>query len=107
MRFDLGPFLRIETSRLVEDGEWNSGFANVMEHGGCMQPFNVGLRKSEAQAEVDRDPHHQKAMLISALVMPPYGFQPVGQAMFGDVVRDMARRGLCRRHVDALAAQYR
>src|SRR5258708_40059727 len=75
MRFDDGSLLRVKAPGLVKDDERNSGFADIMEHRGRMQPFDIGPRQPKAQANIDSNSDHEKTMLVGALMIAAHGFK--------------------------------
>ena len=107
MRLDQGALLGIEAARLVEYIERDLCLAHVVKHRRRIQPLDIGFGNAEAQAEIDRNSGHQKAVLVGPFVVAANRFQPVGQSMFLD------RRGNFRAGVpggcdiDRCAARYR
>src|SRR6202051_4344350 len=62
MRFDDGSLPGIQTSRFVENGDWNFRFANVVKHCRRIQPFDVHLGQPQIQSKGDGSSSYQKAM---------------------------------------------
>ena len=89
MCLDQSALLGIEAARLVEDRERDRRLADVVKHRRRRQPLDIGLGNAEAQAEIDRNSGHQKAVLIGAFVMAPNGSQPIGQSVLLDRIGDL------------------
>ena len=104
MSLDKGSLLRIQMTRLVENSDWNFGFANVVKHRCRIQPPDVRLGEPQIQSKSDSCPGYQKAMLIGAFVMAPHGFQRIGKAILGNAGGNFTRGVFRVRDIDLLAA---
>ena len=104
MSFDDGSFPGIQTSRFVENGDWNFGFANVVKHRCRIQPFDVHLGQPQIQSKGDGCSRYQEAMLIGAFVVATHGIQPIGKAILGNAVGNFTPGIFPVFYVDLLAA---
>src|SRR5882762_8123484 len=100
MGFDQRALAVVEAAGLVENGEWNFGLADVVEHRGRIEPLDVGLGETETQSKVYGYSRNQKAVLKGAFMVAADRREPVGQAILGDTFGNLAADALGARDID-------
>src|SRR5689334_17278345 len=98
-------FTSVELPRLVQNGERDRCLADIVKHGGNIQPLQVRVRNTEGQSEINREAGHKQAVLVGALVMAPNRRQPMRQTVLSDTLGDALADLLRLIDVDARSAQ--
>src|ERR1700733_7380877 len=95
--------LRSKTPRLVENGERNLGFPDVVQRGRHSQPLDVEVDKSDFERKSDRDARYQEAVLEGSLMISSNVIQPGADPVALDAGNDVRGDILGLRKVDRLA----
>jgi len=80
---------------LIENGQGNASFSDVVQRRRHAKPFHVRTGESNIQSKSDRHACYQKAVLEGALMVPPNVIKPSCQAILLDGADDL-RCGIFR-----------
>src|SRR4029077_9030435 len=81
-------FNRVEASRLVENGQGNTGLAYVMQGCRYSKPLDVQAGEPEFQSEADRYARHQQAVLEGSFMISPNAVQPRAKSILRNALDD-------------------
>ena len=82
-------------------------FANIMKHGGRVQPLKIGSPQSQAKSKVDGHTCNEETVLVGPLVMVPHGREPFSEPALCDAIGDFPASFFRPDHVYRLAQRRR
>src|ERR1700691_1283239 len=95
--------LRSKAPRLVENGERNLGFPDVVQRARHSQPLDVKVDKSDFERKSHRDARYQEAVLEGSLMISSNVIQPGAEPVALDAGNDVRGDILGLRKIDRLA----